>query len=234
MAVLASPVGLRAQGVSAGTRQGATPKQHFVCNTGYTLEKCHVEMEILRKALAKYPTAALGEWTWVLVRSEDWKPLLLVRHFNSSNPACTFLPAKETFLEEALVLPMSSRGVELSVVWHMSMENLLDLAVRHELGHALCLERDEAEADRVAALCCRRQCRFPAIEIRQSRIRLGESECSIEIYAVEDGCVGEKLWEASRAAVAIGADGLSVEVQPAPRRRSAMGRSRWTWLDSRG
>jgi hypothetical protein len=55
-------------------------------------------------------------------------------------------------LEEALVLPVSSRGVELSVVWHMSMENLLDLAVRHELGHALCLERDEAEADRVAAL----------------------------------------------------------------------------------
>jgi hypothetical protein len=96
--------------------------------------------------------SSFGEWTWVLVRSEDWKPLLLVRHSNSSNPACAFLPAKETFLEEALVLPVSSRGVELSVVWHMSMENLLDLAVRHELGHALCLERDEAEADRVAAL----------------------------------------------------------------------------------
>jgi hypothetical protein len=157
MAVLASPVGLRAQGVSAGTRQGTTPKQHFVCNTGYALERCHAEMEILRKVLAKYPTAALGEWTWVLVRSEDWKTILLSRELDPNSPAISFLPASETFFDEALLLPVSDRGAELSAVWHMPVEELLDLAVRHELGHALCNERNEVKAERAAAALGRGQ-----------------------------------------------------------------------------
>jgi hypothetical protein len=44
--------------------QDATLGQHFVCNTGYTLEKCHEELSVLRKVVAQYPTEALGEWTW--------------------------------------------------------------------------------------------------------------------------------------------------------------------------
>jgi len=44
------------------------------------------------------------------------------------------------------------RTAELMVVWHMGRERLLDLAIRHELGHALCDEPSEEEADRVAGL----------------------------------------------------------------------------------
>jgi hypothetical protein len=114
-------------------------------------------MEILRKVLAKYPTAALGEWTWVLVRSEDWKTILLSRELDPNSPTISFLPASETFFDEALLLPVSDRGAELSAFWHKPIEELLDLAVRHELGHALCNERNEVKAERAAAALGRGQ-----------------------------------------------------------------------------
>jgi len=54
-------------------------EQKFVCNTGYTLKQCHEEMAVLKKGLANYRASDLGEWTWVLVRSENWKFILLAR-----------------------------------------------------------------------------------------------------------------------------------------------------------
>src|ERR1700759_4485990 len=52
---------------------GAQP--HFVCNAAYSAELCHKQTEVLRGVLTRYPSGALGEWTWVLVRSKDWKPM---------------------------------------------------------------------------------------------------------------------------------------------------------------
>jgi len=132
--------------------QGQATKQHFVCNIGYTSQECAVDMAVLRKTLAKYPLDTLGEWTWVLVRSQDWRRILLDRRFDPNNPAFSYLPARETFFDGALVGKASSRGVELRELWHMSVEDLLDLAVRHELGHVLCNQRDEAKADYLAAM----------------------------------------------------------------------------------
>ena len=40
--------------------------------------------------------------------------------------------------------------MELSVAWHMPIEELLDLAIRHELAHALCNEVDEVKTNRAA------------------------------------------------------------------------------------
>jgi Zn-dependent peptidase ImmA (M78 family) len=34
----------------------------------------------------------------------------------------------------------------------MNMQDLLDFAIAHELGHALCNEKDEAKANRVAQM----------------------------------------------------------------------------------
>ena len=102
------------------------------------------------KALARYPVEALGEWTWVLVRTEDWKQLLSERRFDPNHPAFSYLPKRETFLDGALVVRSSIRGVELSAIWHMAIEDLLDLAIRHELAHALCNDPDETKADRAA------------------------------------------------------------------------------------
>lgn len=108
-------------------------------------------MDVLRQVLAKYPATDLGEWTWVLVRPEDWRRILLDRGFSpDSSPAFSILSHRETFLEGALVTKVSFRGVQLSKLWRMPIEDLLDLAIRHELGHALCNERDETRANRAA------------------------------------------------------------------------------------
>jgi len=55
---------------------------------------------------------------------------------------------RETFLEEALFAHDPERTSELMKEWRRSMPQLLELAVSHELGHALCAELNEAAAIR--------------------------------------------------------------------------------------
>jgi hypothetical protein len=109
-------------------------------------------MVVLRKALANHRASDLGEWTWVLVRSENWKLILLARGLDPAVPALTVLELRTTFFEEALVAGASGRISELIDVWHLGRQSLLDLAIRHELGHALCNDLSERKADRVAKL----------------------------------------------------------------------------------
>jgi hypothetical protein len=79
-----------------------------------------------------------------LVRSEDWKPILLQRGLDPDSPAFTFYAKRETFIEEALVTQVPGRGRELLLKWNISMKDLLDLAITHEMGHALCDDKDES------------------------------------------------------------------------------------------
>jgi hypothetical protein len=130
--------------------QKEAPKQHFACNVGYTQRECELAMTVLRSALTRYPVDALGEWTWVLVRAEDWKQILSDRKFDSNHPAFSYLPKRETFFDGTLLVRSSIRGAELSATWHMPIQDLLDLAVRHELAHALCNEHDELKANQAA------------------------------------------------------------------------------------
>ena len=126
--------------------------QKFVCNTGYSQKQCHEDVVVLRKALANYPVAQLGNWTWILVRSENWKAIKLLRGLDPDSPAFTYYPKRETFIEEALVTQVPVRDGELLSKWNMDRMGLLDLAIRHELGHALCNDANERNADRVARL----------------------------------------------------------------------------------
>ena len=119
----------------------------FVCDIGYSLAQCHEQVEVLRSVLNKYPIQQLGQWTWVLVRSQNWKPILLERSLDSDTPAFSYLEKRETFIEEALLTEIARRRAELLKRWRMSSDKLLELAVTHELGHALCNERNEAKAD---------------------------------------------------------------------------------------
>jgi hypothetical protein len=121
--------------------------QHFVCNTGYTPQQCHEQMAVLRPLLDKYGASRLGEWTWVLVKSDDWKELQLKHRMDPNSPAFSVLDRRETFFEEALVSPVAPRRVELVRQWSLGMDDLLKLAVTHELGHALCNEKNEKKAD---------------------------------------------------------------------------------------
>jgi hypothetical protein len=111
------------------TAQTHAPVQHIICNIGYTNAQCHARTEALRVVLQKYPIGALGEWTWVVVRSNDWKKALSDRLFSPD-----------------------VRAVQLSAAWNMSIPALLDLAIRHEMGHALCNNSDELAAQRTAVL----------------------------------------------------------------------------------
>jgi hypothetical protein len=126
--------------------------QHFVCNTGYALAQCQKDVATLRRAMERYPVEQLGEWTWVLVRSSDWTAIQTARGLDRNSPAFTYYPARETFIEEALVNEVPGRRGALLVLWGMSMENLLKFAIAHELGHALCNEKDENRAERVARI----------------------------------------------------------------------------------
>ena len=121
--------------------------QHFVCNTGYSAQQCHEQMSVLRPLLDRYGAGGLGDWTWVLVKSDDWKALQRQHRMDPDSPAFTVLDRRETFFEEALVSPVTTRRVELVRQWSLGMDELLRLAVTHELGHALCNEKNERKAD---------------------------------------------------------------------------------------
>jgi len=109
-------------------------------------------MSALMKLLEKYGAASLGEWKWVLMRSEDWNHLLLARGIRPGVPAITVLGIRATLFDESLVTGPAGRVSELMDEWHLGRGALLDLAVRHELGHALCNDTSERTAERVAKL----------------------------------------------------------------------------------
>jgi hypothetical protein len=123
---------------------------HFVCSKGYTMEKCYEQVAVLRSTLAKYPLAQVGEWTWILVRSEDWKAIVVPRGLDPDSPAFTYSAKRETFIEEALVADVPGRRGELKARWHIRADKLRELVAAHELGHAFCNDRSEAVANQQA------------------------------------------------------------------------------------
>jgi hypothetical protein len=135
-----------------GTATATTMRgQVFHCHTGYPLAQCQQDILQLKRILAHYPIEELGHWTWVLVRSQDWKPISRVLRLSPESPAFTALEPRETFLEEALFAHDAERTAELMHQWAQSMPQLLEFAVSHELGHAFCEDTNEAAADRFGA-----------------------------------------------------------------------------------
>lgn len=129
-------------------RATALSGQEFHCHTGYPLAECQKDIVHLKGVLSRYPIEALGRWTWVLVRSQDWTPISKMLRLNPVSPAFTALEPRETFLEEALFVHDAGRTSELMEEWQSSMPRLLELAVSHELGHAFCEESNEEFASR--------------------------------------------------------------------------------------
>jgi hypothetical protein len=100
----------------------------------------------LLEVLARFDTASLGDWTWVLVKSEDWKPILRRVSRDPDSPAFTILEKRQTFLEDALFAPDPDRSRTLLSKWRVPLDKLLGYAVAHELGHMFCSERTEPRA----------------------------------------------------------------------------------------
>jgi hypothetical protein len=125
--------------------------QTFVCHAGYAFQECEQRIAELKAVLIQYPDSAPKHWKWVIVRSGDWQPIVQSLHLDRQSPAFTALEPRETFLEDALFLPQSRRSGELMRYFHSPFEQLLSLAVSHELGHAICHGGNEDTANRVAA-----------------------------------------------------------------------------------
>jgi len=121
--------------------------QRFVCNTGYKVSECLQQLGTLKSALSSYGAEKIGAWTWVLVKSEDWKPMVGRLGGNTNSPAFTVLEKRQTFLEEALFVPAGGRGAELLRVWSVPLDKFLDFAITHELGHGMCNTTDERQAE---------------------------------------------------------------------------------------
>jgi hypothetical protein len=141
---------LPAQTNGTASAQKQFTNQHFVCDAGYTKQECQNATAVLRNGVTRYPVDALIGWTWVLVRTADWKYILPAKGINVNDPAFSNLSKRVTFIDGSLVDKASIRGTELRMVWHMPVEELLDLTIRHELAHALCNERDETRTERAA------------------------------------------------------------------------------------
>jgi hypothetical protein len=135
---------------TAARPQHEVSLQHFVCSRGYTVEGCYQGVALLRQTLAKYPLSQIQEWTWILVRSEDWKAIVLPRGLDPDSPAFTYSAKRQTFIEEALLADVAWRRDELRARWHMQADKLRDLVAAHELGHALCKDRSETIANQQA------------------------------------------------------------------------------------
>ena len=132
------------------TPSSASPDFQFYCNPGYSQGNCTVQVNQLANILVEMDLAPLGNWSWTLVRSEDWQPILRRVGRDPKSPAFTILDKRQIFLEEALFNAAPARARELLEAWRMPLDELRTFAVTHELGHALCQETDEARANAYA------------------------------------------------------------------------------------
>ena len=136
---------------SGQTPSIAAPTFRFYCNTGYTVRECAGQLKQLDGVFVGMDLAPLGDWTWILVRSQDWQPILRRVGRDPDSPAFTILEKRQTFLEEALFNAGPERSRTLLEKWRMPLDQLRIFAVAHELGHALCRETEEARVQAYAA-----------------------------------------------------------------------------------
>ena len=124
--------------------------QEFFCYAGLEDNECLQHIAKLQAELARYSANLPRHWNWVIVGSEEWQSLVLKLHVDRRSPAFTNIKASETFLEGALFLPNSARTDELVKNLGVPVDQLLTIAVSHELGHVLCQGGNEAIANRVS------------------------------------------------------------------------------------
>ena len=124
--------------------------QTCLCENGFPPGDCKSDFEILKAHLQAYPTAQLGAWTWVLVQSKHWKELGSDLGLDSTSPAYTAIEDRLTLIDESMLAQRdANRSAELIRKFDLPLSRLIDLAVTHEMGHALCGFKDEYKADAV-------------------------------------------------------------------------------------
>ena len=124
--------------------------QKFFCYAGLDHNECLENIARLRAELLRYSADLPTHWNWVIVGSDDWQSLVLKLHLDPRSPAFTAVKARESFLEGALFSAKPARADELKKNFGVLADQLLTIAVSHELGHAICDGEDEKIAKRVS------------------------------------------------------------------------------------
>jgi len=117
------------------------------CTTDYTPVQCLASANALAKVLRRYPITRLGDWNFVLAGSEHWQQVVKALGGDPESPAFSELAARVTVLEETLFEAGDSRAARVARRYGQPPGGLLDYAVTHEMGHALCNERNERLAE---------------------------------------------------------------------------------------
>jgi hypothetical protein len=142
----------------------------FFCSQGYDREECLRDTTALRKALAPYPLQLLGEWSFYLVLAPDWKPLALSHGGPAVSPAFSLLLGRATVMDRSLFSGAADRNVELEKWSGMPVgPTFVDFAITHELGHAICQEKNERLANEYGK------------ELRQGKIPRCKNAAALEI-----------------------------------------------------
>jgi hypothetical protein len=124
-----------------------TKTVQFFCTQDYNRGECLQHALELRRALMTYPLERLGVWSFVLVPSYNWKDLVRALGGYTYSPAFTIFDQRTTVMESSLFSATATRSAEFLHVFGVTGEALLKLAVRHELGHSVCHDQHEREAD---------------------------------------------------------------------------------------
>jgi len=121
---------------------------HLFCSQGYDHDECLRDATALRQALVPYPLQLLGEWSFYLVLAPGWKPLALSHGGPAVSPAFSLLLGRATVMDRSLFTGSADRKIELQkwsgIPWGPA---LVDVAISHELSHALCQEKNERLAN---------------------------------------------------------------------------------------
>ncbi len=119
----------------------------FLCTKDYDRQACVNDSLALRHALAFYPVERLGTWSFVLVPADDWRTLVGGLRGDPVSPAFSIIEQRTTVVDRSLFTATPGRNKELLLMFGAIGDALLDLAVTHELGHAICQDQDERRAD---------------------------------------------------------------------------------------
>jgi hypothetical protein len=120
----------------------------FSCTTDYDPSQCLKSVALLAKVLERYPTERMGQWTFVLAGSARWKQTIKELGGDSESPAFSELDTRVTVFEDELFETVDSRQAMLAQRFGLPPGSILDYAVTHEMGHAICGERQENLADK--------------------------------------------------------------------------------------
>jgi hypothetical protein len=118
----------------------------FFCSVDYKQSECADDVRTLQRNLVRYRPAQLGDWSFALETTHEWTELVKRLGGPPESPALTILTRKLTLIDRSLFFATANRYAQLTRAFGVTGQDLIELAISHELGHAICADLDETHA----------------------------------------------------------------------------------------